>query len=224
MNESRVRGVNRRDFLSASSLMGAAALLGLPRSAAAEPPPETSRIRLVKNPAICLAPEYIAEELLRLEGFSQIEYVETEILYTVDILENNQADVTVASAPDFLPWVEAGRSVVVLAGIHGGCYELFANDRIRAVRDLKGKRVAVITLEKSPEYFYVASMVAYVGMDPRKDIHWIEGHTFDKTMQLFVDGKVDAFLGFPPQPQELRQKKIGRVIVNTAQDRPWDQY
>lgn len=215
---------SRRTFLTRTGTLGAASLLGLPFTAAAEPPPEITRIRLVKQPAICLAPEYIAEELLRLEGFSQIEYVETKILYTVDILENNRADVTVASAPDFLPWVEAGRSVVVLAGIHGGCYELFANDRIRAVRDLKGKRVAVITLEKSPEYFYVASMVAYVGMDPRKDIHWIEGQTFDKTMQLFVDGKVDAFLGFPPQPQELRQRKIGRVIVNTAQDRPWDQY
>jgi len=224
LNKSTVRGVSRREFLAGTSMLGAATLLGLPRNADAEPPPETSRIRLVKNPAICLAPEYIAEELLRLEGFSQIEYVETDVLYTIDILHDDRADVTVASAPDFLPWVEAGRSVVVLAGIHGGCYELFANDRIRAVRDLKGKRVAVISLGKSPEYFYVASMVAYVGMDPRKDIHWIEGHTFDKTMQLFVDGKVDAFLGFPPQPQALRQKKIGRVIVNTAQDRPWDQY
>jgi len=224
MIDSQNRSFNRRDFLSATSLVGAAALLGLPRSASAEPPPETSRIRLVKNPAICLSPEYIAEEFLRLEGFSQIEYVETDVLYTIDILHDDRADFTVVSAPDFLTWVEAGRSIVALSGIHGGCYELFANDRIRAIRELKGKRVAVISLGKSPEYFYVASMVAYVGMDPRKDIHWIEGHTFDKTMQLFVDGKVDAFLGFPPQPQELRRKKIGRVIVNTAQDRPWDQY
>ena len=27
------------------------------------------------RPAICLAPQYLAEELLRLEGFSQVEYV-----------------------------------------------------------------------------------------------------------------------------------------------------
>jgi NitT/TauT family transport system substrate-binding protein len=224
MDESTDHGFSRREFLAASSLIGASALLGLPRTAAAEPPPETSRIRLIKNPAICLSPEYLAEEFLRLEGFSQIEYVETETLYTAEILGSGRADVTVASAPDFLPWVEAGPPVVALAGIHGGCYELFGNDRIRAIRDLKGKRVAVITLGKSPEYFYVSSMVAYVGMDPRKDFQWIEGHTFDDTMKLFVDGKVDAFLGFPPQPQELRRKNIGRVIVNTAQDRPWDQY
>ncbi len=67
-------------------------------------------------------------------------------------------------------------------------------------------------------------MMAYVGLDPRKDIDWVLGETFDGTMRLFIDGKADVFLGFPPQPQELRAKKIGRVILNTGQDRPWEQY
>jgi NitT/TauT family transport system substrate-binding protein len=224
LSDKDADGFSRRRFLASTSALGAASLLGLSRAAAAEPPPETSRIRLVKVPAICLAPEYVAEELLRLEGFSQVEYVEIETLDTYSLLDESRADFGVASAPDFLSFVDAGKSIVVLAAIHGGCYELFANEGVRAIRDLKGKRVAVIALGNSPEYFYMASMVAYVGMDPRKDIHWIEGHTFDGAMQLFIEGKVDAFLGFPPQPQELRQRKIGRVIVNTAQDRPWDQY
>ena len=43
-------------------------------------------------------------------------------------------------------------------------------------------------------------------------------------MELFAEGKVDAFLGFPPEPQELRARKIGRVILNTATDQPWSQY
>ena len=43
-------------------------------------------------------------------------------------------------------------------------------------------------------------------------------------MQLFVDGKIDAFLGIPPEPQELRARKIGHMIVNSAVDRPWSQY
>ncbi len=34
-------------------------------------------------------------------------------------------------------------------------------------------------------------------------------------------GKVDAFLGFPPEPQELRAKKIGQLVLNTATDKPW---
>jgi hypothetical protein len=43
-------------------------------------------------------------------------------------------------------------------------------------------------------------------------------------MRLFIEGKVDAVLGFPPQPQELRLRGIGHVIVNTGQERPWSQY
>jgi NitT/TauT family transport system substrate-binding protein len=38
------------------------------------------------------------------------------------------------------------------------------------------------------------------------------------------EGKIDAFLGFPPVPQELRAKQIGHVLVNSAVDRPWSQY
>src|ERR1700719_4760336 len=43
-------------------------------------------------------------------------------------------------------------------------------------------------------------------------------------MRLFVEGKVDPFLATPPEPQELRARKIGHVIVNSIVDRPWSQY
>ena len=43
-------------------------------------------------------------------------------------------------------------------------------------------------------------------------------------MELFAEGKIDAFLGFPPEPQELRAREIGHVILDTATDRPWSQY
>src|SRR6266487_3996564 len=66
-------------------------------------------------------------------------------------------------------------------------------------------------------------MMAYVGIDPRKDVNWITGKAI-VAMELFAEGKADAFMGFAPQPQELRARKIGHVIVNTAEDRPWSQY
>ena len=69
-------GFSRRNFIANTSALGAASFLGLPLTAAAEPPPETKKIRFVHVPAICLAPQYLAEELLRLEGFSEVEYVE----------------------------------------------------------------------------------------------------------------------------------------------------
>jgi len=215
--------MSRRRFLQQASALGAAGLLGLPGESRAEPPPETTKIRLVKLPAICLAPQYLAEELLRLEGFSEVEYVEMDRSGGDEFLVQGRADVSVTSPPSMIPMIDAGKGLIALAGIHGGCYELFANERINAIRELKGKRVAVSAIP-SIEYYYIASMLAYVGMDPRKDVVWVDAQSFDETMQYFIDGKVDAFLGFPPQPQKLRARKIGHVIVNTAQDRPWQQY
>ena len=43
-------------------------------------------------------------------------------------------------------------------------------------------------------------------------------------MELFVKGEADAFIGFPPEPQELRARGISRVIRNTTTDQPWSQY
>jgi NitT/TauT family transport system substrate-binding protein len=45
-----------------------------------------------------------------------------------------------------------------------------------------------------------------------------------KPIDMFIQGKIDAFLAFPPEPQDLRARHIGRVILNSATDRPWSQY
>jgi len=66
-------------------------------------------------------------------------------------------------------------------------------------------------------------MVAYVGLDPRKDVNFVT-QPGGESMRLLADGKIDAYLGFPPEPQELRAKQIGHVVVNSAVDRPWSQY
>ena len=75
----------------------------------------------------------------------------------------------------------------------------------------------------SSPHVFLASMAAYVGLDPARDIEWVTNPS-DKPMELFADGKVDAFLGFPPAPQELRASNIGHVVVNSSVDRPWSQY
>jgi NitT/TauT family transport system substrate-binding protein len=43
-------------------------------------------------------------------------------------------------------------------------------------------------------------------------------------MDLFVDGKIDAFLAAPPLLQEVRARNIGHVVVSSIMDRPWSQY
>jgi NitT/TauT family transport system substrate-binding protein len=66
-------------------------------------------------------------------------------------------------------------------------------------------------------------MASLVGLDPAKDIQWVTSEKV-KPIELFAEGKIDAFLGFPPEPQRLRAQNIGHVIVNSALDRPWSQY
>jgi NitT/TauT family transport system substrate-binding protein len=69
----------------------------------------------------------------------------------------------------------------------------------------------------------LSTMLAYVGVDPRRDIHWLP-QSATESMQLLAEGKSDAFLGFPPEPPELRARRIGHVLVSMTVDRPWSQY
>jgi NitT/TauT family transport system substrate-binding protein len=66
-------------------------------------------------------------------------------------------------------------------------------------------------------------MASHVGLDPRKDIEWIIQPAAE-SKKLLAEAKIDALMAFPPDAQELRAKKIGRVVVSSAIDRPWSQY
>jgi NitT/TauT family transport system substrate-binding protein len=215
---------SRRRLLTMLSYGGAAALLGLRiRPADAEPPPETTRIRLAQIAGICIAPQYVAEEQLRLEGFTDIRYVTTDAGLPASLsLARGDVDFTANFASPLIIPIDAGEPITILAGEHIGCFELFANERIRSIAGLKGKAVGVQSLGSS-QHIYLSIIAAHVGLDPAKDIRWITSAS-PKPMDLFSEGKIDAFLGFPPEPQELRARNIGRVIVNSATDRPWSQY
>jgi len=215
---------SRRDFIAAA-LAGTGALLGLRPgvAAAAEPPPETTRLRIPWVPSTCRSPEWVAEELLHAEGFTDVQYLLKEGTQGMaQALASGEADIGGHFAAPVILRIEAGDPIVMLGGEHIGCFELLATERIRAIRDLKGCTVAVPVLDPSP-YAFLASMAAYVGLDPRKDINWVN-HSPDDSMNLLAEGKIDAYLGFPPNPQEFRARKIGRVVVNSAVDRPWSQY
>jgi NitT/TauT family transport system substrate-binding protein len=193
---------------------------------AAEPPPETTRLRLHKTPGICIAPQYVAEELLQAEGFREVHYVAADLAKIGSGMYQQLAagaiDMGMAFVTPFIVQVDAGVPIVLLGGVHVGCYEVFGTDRVRAIRDLKGKTVAVPELGSSHQLF-VASMAQYVGLDPHRDIHWAV-HPPTESIQLLADGTIDALVGFPPVPQELRARKIGQSVVSSAVDRPWSQY
>jgi NitT/TauT family transport system substrate-binding protein len=158
-----------------------------------------------------------------MEGFTDVEYLPLGTRNASMDLAEGRADMSMWTVPALIPYMDAGMPVVMLAGVHGGCYELIGNERVRAIRDLKGKTVAIYNFGLG-DHILLSSILAYVGIDP-KEVKWITSEsTLRDAMVLFAEGKADAFFGFAPQPQELRAKKIGHVIVDTSQDRPWSQY
>ena len=222
MHAPHAAGWTRRRFLGGLTVAGAAGLLNLhARPVAAEAPPETTRIRLVQTPSMCQAPQYVAEELLRSEGFTEVVYLKKEGPYDIaDALASGEVDLNLHFSARLIVQLDRAQPITILAGAHPGCYELFTAQPLRTLRDLKGRRVAIRALG-GPEHVFLASMAAYVGLDPERDLTWV-AHPAAK--ELFTQGKVEAFMGFPPEPQELRARQIGHILVNSNVDRPWSQY
>ena len=143
--------------MTSAAFAGTGAMLGLQsHSLAAEPPPETTRIRLYKYPGICLAPQYMAEGLLRAEGFTDVQYVEFPEggVGVYKRLGSGEVDITQWFVAPFVVELDRGLPILFLAGIHVGCLELFGSDRIRTIRDLKGKTIAVPMAGTRPRDFY----------------------------------------------------------------------
>ena len=147
--------IDRRDFLARSAGLAGASLLPFSNSAQAEPPPEIKKIRMIRPAVTCVAPLLLAEDLLRLEGFSQAEYVSADVETGPAIVASGRADFTMWDVGALFPLIDEGKPIVVLAGIHAGCQELFANDRVQTIRDLKGKRIAVSLLGERRSRFHL---------------------------------------------------------------------
>ncbi len=216
----------RRTFVAGLTVAAAAGPRGWwPPAAAAEPPPETTRIKVLNVPAACIAPQFVAEELLRAEGFSDLRYVTPRPApgpYITRALASGEIDLTMMDIPSLVLSLDRGEAMTILAGVHVGCFELLSRDKLRSVRDLKGRTVSVAE-SGGGRHAFVAIMATHVGLDPGKDLNLVV-HPPLEGMRMFAEGMVDAFMGFPPEPQELRARKIGHVLVSTLTDRPWSQY
>jgi NitT/TauT family transport system substrate-binding protein len=208
----------RRDVLTKMALGSVAGMLSSRHAQSAEPPPEVTTVRLAKFPAICFAPQYVCEELLRGEGFTDIRYLDVDGTTIPRDLGHGKFDFATSLAIQYIVGIDAGAPITIVSGVHAGCYELVAQPGIHGVSELKGKRVG---LTATPELMLM--MAAYVGLDPKKDLTLVTNPE-SKPLELFTDGKLDAYLALPPEPQELHARRVGHVILRTAADRPWSQY
>src|SRR5271169_7127208 len=163
----------RRRFMTTLSLAGAAGFLGAPRALAADGLLETTAVRFMRTPSICHAPQFIVEDLLRAEGFTEIRYIEgTSSAEINETVISGKVDFNTHFAPQWVSVIDAGGPITVLSGVHVGCFELFGNEGIRSIRDLKGKTVGVEALGGS-DHLFVSVMAAHIGLDPANDIRWI---------------------------------------------------
>ena len=164
-------------------------------------------------------PQYVVDELLAAEGLTQIDYVVTDSGPLLsEAIASGQIDFALHFSGPLILQLDRGKKITMLAGVHVGCFELFAKDDIRGIADLKGRSVGTQELGSSSHVF-LSAMATLVGLNPSKDINWVTSAE-PKPIELFLEGKVDAFLGFPPEPQRLRAQGVNHVIVNSAQDQP----
>jgi NitT/TauT family transport system substrate-binding protein len=132
---------DRREFLRGLTAAGTTTLLAPLSVPATEPPPETPRIRIHDAPITCFAPVYVAEELLKAEGFTEVEYVKTPLNEgPTKALAEGKIDITQNDTAAHLMELDVGAPIVILGGLHTGCWELFVNHSVRTLRDLKGRQ------------------------------------------------------------------------------------
>jgi NitT/TauT family transport system substrate-binding protein len=230
---------SRRRFVANGAVGGAVGLGALGaisrggggRSLAAEPPPEVTTIRFERDPVTCIAPQAV-EELLRAEGFTDIRSVEATDAHvrraeaansavTADMIAHDEVDFGRSFAPSHVMAMEAGAPITILAGLHAGCFDVFGKNEIQTIADLRGRTVGIASGFEDERLLKL--MAGLVGLDPAKDIRWVTSMSRGP-MELFVDGKIDAFLALPPVLQEVRARNIGHVIASSTSDRPWSQY
>ena len=169
---------SRRQFLTAllsgaaAPSLGSAALLRAPQSSAAEPPPETTAVRLFKSENLCVPPQFVAEELLRAEGFTEIGYLGVPSGTQEHAMARGEIDIGLQYAWSFVAAIDAGEPLTLLSGGMVGCVEVFAKENVRGIPDLKGGSVGVPALGGTPHKL-VTLMAADVGLDPAGDIRWV---------------------------------------------------
>jgi NitT/TauT family transport system substrate-binding protein len=210
----RAQLLDRRETLTGLGALAAAGLWRARAALAVEPPPETTTIRLAENLRISAwHPQYIAEALLRAEGFTEIAYVCPGLWASpgerpIDFAgrEIDFGFSLAASVVDHLGDPIARRTL-------GHCMPAATSSspttRCDTISDLEGRRVGVPVAELER-----ASLRRHAG-EPcraRSAPRHLTGCPARRCLlDRFARGEIDAFLGFPPEPQELRERGIGRV-------------
>src|SRR4051794_3175977 len=109
----------RRRFVASASAATVAGLIGTAPALADAVPPETTTVRLLRNTSICQAPGFVAEELLRAEGFTEVRFVTSAS--PNDAVARGEIDFDLDAAPLAVSLLDAGQPIIAVGGMHAGC-------------------------------------------------------------------------------------------------------
>jgi NitT/TauT family transport system substrate-binding protein len=235
--DQNVHPISRRTLLRGAAGLGLAAATGAllpacgwgggggPEAEGPEPDStlETTSIRLYSfPPANCIAPQYMAEPFLREEGFTEVHYPRLTPKDGLSRVVGGEVDFGVGYMALFVPPIADGAPLVMLGGIHLGCWQVVATGDIKSMRDFRGKTVAVIDRNFNDGLF-LAMTLANVGLDLNKDVK-VVNFPPSEYARLLSSGEIDAVLAIPPASTALRAQGIGRVVINSVVDPPWSKY
>ena len=218
-----------RTLATGAAAAGGAALTSCVQTSSAAsgalPPPETTTIRIV-NPPACEPGIWLAKNFLADEGFTDVVFVTTPFTST-DWIARGLAEIALAHPEFAVATLDAGLPLLLLAGVHAGCLELWARQGIDSVADLRGRRIAVRVKDISDQFFaFFATLLGRIGFDLLKDVQFVEGANVAGMNALFTEGRVDAVLAgaqFGPMLRRM-QPTPGHVILSTMDAQPWSHY
>jgi NitT/TauT family transport system substrate-binding protein len=190
-----------------------------------DPPPETTTIRIAKDALLArLAPLYLAQLFLPEEGFTDVQYIDVPISSGRGLQElaAGEIDIGLFFAQQLTVAADAGEPLVALAGVQSSDFVLFGNDRVQSLRDLKGKRIYIITTDTTdPAYIFWAALLAHVGIDIEHEVELVQGDL----LKMALEGTIDAWtVNRANATVVFGANKIGHVVLDAMVDPPWSQY
>jgi len=181
------------------------------------PPAETTTFRVAGAP--CDAPIMAAERYLRDEGFTEITITDGG---SAAALVAGKLDVTILFPPSLANALQSGQKVVALGGLHPGCSEIWAQQNIPALTDLRGKTIVVRAKTLADlGYSYTALVLKQAGVDP-KDVNFVVQADADP-VKLYLAGKNDAVFVATTSAAALKANPAnkGHVVHSQVMDAPW---
>ena len=177
-------------------------------------------------PGICIAPQYVAEELLKQRGIHRIDMYKSGVQASRDGAR--------VAARSILASTSLRRSIVASgrgradrccwAASIPAASSCSATERIHSDQRSEGQDTSACRRWARRRICSSPAWRPIVGLDPQRDINWV----------IDPDGRANGALrraarsmpssAFRRSRKSCGRGKIGHVVVNSAVDRPWSQY